>query len=244
MRRLELMGGEHIQNVCAKACTIATESGEAVEFKFNDVEVRVAPGETPQAVQERWDADREAAAKAWRESPEYKAREEKRAAEEKAKREAHMICAAQTEEEMRDCADPWPVTMAQLVEYVESLVKRQHEYGMCVYAMSLAACAAFNFVAHELGVTGYQSSCADLDILRRTRSIKGPFLLIKGEDALYSQSNPHEKLIDAMKGWRPWLKKEAAKRLAETEHAHPSVKEYWEVLATMEFPKGANDERK
>lgn len=240
-QRLETYGGEFIGNVCKKACALATEKGEDVKFTFNAVEVIAHPDDNPDALYKKWEADFESAAKAWRESPEYKARDEKIAAEEKAKREAHMVCTAQGEMEMRNAEVPWPVTMAQLVEYIESLSNRQHDYGTCVYAMSMAATAAFYFMSNELNVTGFQASCAGLDILRRTRSMKGPFLLIKAEDAMYPQSNPHEKLIEAMKDWRPWLKQEAEKLLAETDGVHPRVREHWEHLASLESPKEAND---
>jgi hypothetical protein len=90
-----------------------------------------------------------------------------------------MVEAAQTEQQMRDAKVPWPLTKEQLVEYVESLATRTHDYGTCVYAMSMAAQAAFNYVSRMLGVTGFQASCADLDFIRRTRSMDGPFMLIK-----------------------------------------------------------------
>ena len=34
-------------------------------------------------------------------------------------------------------------------------------------------------------MTGFQVSCADLDISKRLRGIKGPFILLKAEDMLY-----------------------------------------------------------
>lgn len=74
-----------------------------------------------------------------------------------------------TEEEMAETKAPTPGSIEELGEYVQGLVDRPHSYGTCVYAMSLAAVAAFNYVARELGVTGFQASCADLDILRQTR---------------------------------------------------------------------------
>lgn len=145
----------------------------------------------------------------------------------------HVKESAQTESEMRAAKAPTPYTPAQLAEYIESLVKRNHDYGTCVYAMSLAATAAFNYVAHQLGVTGFQASCADLDILRQTRHLDGPFILLKGEDALYPQYNLREKLSDALKKWEPWLKEQAHKKLSDPSNtsAHPDVISHWKRLA-------------
>ena len=140
-----------------------------------------------------------------------------------------------TEAEMRDEKAPTPEIVEQLAAYVKGLVDRDHDYGTCVYAMSLAATAAFNFVASKLGVTEFQASCADLDILRRLRHLDGPFMLIKGEDMLYPQYDLPEKLREAMSEWRDWVAGEARKRLAgNTSFVHPAVVAHWERLAAQE----------
>lgn len=139
---------------------------------------------------------------------------------------------------MRAETAPWPKTLAELNEYITSLKEKPHDYGTCVYAMSLASVATFNHVASELGVTGFQASCADLDFLRRTRSLKGPFIILKAEDTLYPQYDLRQKLEEALEGWREWASKEAARLLAESsEHAHQSVKAHWEQLAAYELAK-------
>jgi len=97
----------------------------------------------------------------------------------------------------------------------------------------MAATAAFYYVAHQLGVTGFQSSCADMDILRRTRSIKGPWMILKAEDALYPQYDLKAKLSEMLESGetRQWLKEEATKKLAENAGAHPNVIAHWKKLA-------------
>lgn len=142
--------------------------------------------------------------------------------------------AAKNEKEMREAKVPTPETKGALAEYIESLVNRDHDYGTCVYAMSMAATAAFNYVAHQLGVTGFQASCADMDIITRTRSIKGPWILLKGEDALYPQYDLKGNLAEFMESAKPWLKDEAKKLLIEKDaHVHPNVKAHWEKLAAV-----------
>jgi hypothetical protein len=138
-----------------------------------------------------------------------------------------------TEIEMRAEKVPWPETLEELTEYIASLTDREHDYGTCVYAMSLAATAAFQYVSKRLGVTGFQAGCADLDILRRTRSLDGPFIILKAEDMCYPQYDLQEKLREAMDGWKDWAAKECAKKLEiDGDIAHPSVKAHWQRLAS------------
>ncbi|MBK7380837.1 MAG: hypothetical protein IPJ03_17905 [Ignavibacteriales bacterium] len=80
-----------------------------------------------------------------------------------------------------------PKTLDELNKVIEQLTERKHDYGTCVYAMSIAAVATFNYVASKLGVTGFQASCADLDILRRTRNYKNGFSIIDYNNLLYPQ---------------------------------------------------------
>jgi hypothetical protein len=137
-----------------------------------------------------------------------------------------------TEAEMRDSDAAHPKTIGELSDYIEALVKREHDYGTCVYAMSMAATAAFNYVAGQLGVTGFQASCADMDILRRTRSLKGPFMLIDAEKMLYPQYDLREQLAEALTEWQGWAGDEAKKKLAEGNgRAHPDVLAHWRALA-------------
>ena len=48
---------------------------------------------------------------------------------------------AQSEEDMARAKTPRCKVLSELSEYIESLVEREHDYGTCVYAMSLAATA-------------------------------------------------------------------------------------------------------
>jgi hypothetical protein len=140
--------------------------------------------------------------------------------------------AGPSEKEMREAEAPSPSSIGELADYIEQQVQRTHDYGTCVYAMSLAATAAFNYVAHRLGVTGFQASCADLDIVRRTRRIDGPFMLIKGQDMLYPQYDLHRRLTEALTEWAPWAAAEAKKQLDSTlpEQASPDVVAHWRQL--------------
>lgn len=150
--------------------------------------------------------------------------------------EAIRVAGAATEAEMRDATVPTPVSIEALGEYVRGLVERPHDYGTCVYAISMAATAAFNFVAGKLGVTGFQESCADMDILCRTRGLTWGRLL-NFDDLLYPQYR------DKFGGWDELIEENKVK-LAEkareklAEHAadglgSTDVVAHWRFLASL-----------
>lgn len=232
-----LTAGNHIAEVCRKAAVMAENHKKPVHFVFNDTDVTAQPGESKETLQARWTSDYEAAAKAYREHPDRITEAAERERKDKEARAAHMVETASTEKEMQEAKVPWPLTKEQLTEYIESLATRtDYGYGTCVYAVSMAATATFNYMAGVLGITGFQSGCADFDILRRTRGMGGPFILLKGEDALYPQYDLLGKLDEAMEKWKPWLKEQAVKKLAESPDAHPNVLSHWRKLAEMEVP--------
>lgn len=130
-------------------------------------------------------------------------------------------------------------TVEQLAAYIQSKIDGQHDYGTCVYAMSLAAVAAYNLVARKLEVTGFQASMADLDIVRRTRRIKGPFMLVDANKMLYPQYSLPGDLSKALDKWMPWAAEEAKKKLADSPDAHPDVIRHWQALAANATPEKA-----
>lgn len=147
-----------------------------------------------------------------------------------------------TELEMRDAECPTPDTVEQLSAYVTELAEQEHDYGTCVYAMSMAATASFNYMARKLGVTGFQAGCADMDVLRRTRRLEGPFALVDGANMLYPQHDLVATLRENLESWEEWAAGEARKLIAEdTEgQAHPNVRKHWENLAAK-HPEESSD---
>lgn len=137
---------------------------------------------------------------------------------------------AMTEEQMRSAPDPLPKTPEQLSEYIAALVDRPHDYGTCVYAMSLAAVAAFNYVAHKLGVTGFQANCADLDIIRRTRSLKHGFTILDASNILYPQYNLVAEAREFVAKQVGNLK-DAARELLARDGGVPDVRSRWQGIA-------------
>lgn len=138
--------------------------------------------------------------------------------------------------EMRETEVPTPHTMDELVEYITALRDMPHDYGTCVYAMSMSAVAAFNYIAHTQGCTGFQASCADLDVIRRTRRLSGPFAIINGGDMLYPQYNIQANVADHVSNWTPWAAKEAQKLIdehASDNNVAVNVMNHWKYLASL-----------
>jgi hypothetical protein len=143
-----------------------------------------------------------------------------------------------TESEMRESKVPWPKTLWGLMRYIRSLIKRPHDYGTCVYAMSMAALATFYYVSAKLGTTGFQASYADLDFLRRSRHYKCGFRIIDYEKLLYPQylniENFPTPLYLLMENKKE-LAKKARQLLQERDiEPHPDVKARWEYVASLD----------
>lgn len=142
-----------------------------------------------------------------------------------------------TEQQMREGKPPPIDTVEELAKYVQSLVDRQHDYGTCVYAMSYAAVAAMDYVAAKLGVTGFQHSCADLDVLRMTRNLTFG-RVVDYSKLLYPQycTEAHfPSLATLLTEHADKLSDMAKKLIRESDgFVHPNVKSHWRKLAAKE----------
>lgn len=237
-RRIEALGGDHILDVLEGALLEVRETGDVVTFDFNGTEHEVRPGDDLDAARARA-SERAGLPILTREEAAERARKERGETEARWAK-AIANAGAMTEMQMREADVPWPKSEEELVEYVRSLVDRPHDYGTCVYAMSMAATAAFYYVSNRLGVTGFQASCADMDILRRTRHLKHGFRIVDYGDLLYPQYWDDELrpiFLAALKenGERY---AEAARALLERSNggAHPNVRAHWEMLASAATP--------
>lgn len=141
-----------------------------------------------------------------------------------------------TEAELREAEVPPPDTIEELAAYIDQLTEREHDYGTAVYAMSMAALASFHYVAHKLGVTGFQASCADLDFIGRCRGMKHGFRVVDYKNLLYPQYLTDEHFPS----WRELLERDGVgTRLAEEARVQlarengrvsPAVRAHWEWL--------------
>lgn len=142
-----------------------------------------------------------------------------------------------SEKELRESEVPTFDTPKELYKYIDSFATRHHDYGTCVYAMSMASVATFNYIARKLGVTGFQASCADLDILKRIRRMQHGFRVVDYDKLLYPQywssdhfPTPQQMLTENIKE----LAKAARELLKERGVAHPDVVRHWEWIVSQD----------
>ena len=135
------------------------------------------------------------------------------------------------EASLRDINMPWPENEEEMTAIIRALAERTHNYGTCVYAMSISAEAAYNYIAKQLGVTGFQAGCADMDILARTRHLKWGRIL-DFENLLYPQyANKFKAWGALLEENKIELAKRAKKNLEENPGAAPGVVAHWKRLA-------------
>lgn len=128
-----------------------------------------------------------------------------------------------TEQQMRDMESPRPKSLEELTAYIKGLADQQHDYGTCVYAMSLAATAAYNFIGSHLGMTGFQASAASIDLIKRIRHVDGPFIILEIADELYGDGTCQQKLSEYIGECRMRLRKMARHKLEKGGYFHPST---------------------
>jgi hypothetical protein len=136
------------------------------------------------------------------------------------------------EKQLRQYKTPVVESIEELATIINSLANRKHDYGTCVYAMSIAAHATFRYIANHLGVTGFQASCADLDFLRRTRNIDA-FKIVDYSKVLYPQYHDEinnicvDKIIAENKDY---FRAECKRLLKNPEHASANVIANWKAV--------------
>lgn len=223
--------GDSIHEVLTSAVEHASEDNEATSFDFNGEQFEVAAGESFESAKSRWESQtgipvltREEMADRARQNLERMEHEYE---------EARAKAGAATEQEMREADVPWIEDPEKLSAYIAALVDRPHDYSTCVYAMSMAAAAAFRHVAKKLGVTGFQASCADMDILRRTRGMKDGFRIINYADLMYPQYWDEERapIFRAVLAENPEPWPERARALLDEDTGSPKVREHWRMIA-------------
>ena len=143
---------------------------------------------------------------------------------------------ALTEKNMRRRKGAWPKTEDDLIKYIRRLLNGKHDYGTCVYAVSLATLATFRYMASKLGITGFQASCADMDFIRRVRHYKDGFRIVDYNKLLFPQYINDEHFPSHMQLLMenlPHLQRKAKKLLKESPEAHPNVRSRWAFVAKL-----------
>lgn len=153
-----------------------------------------------------------------------------------------------TEKEMKEYKVGFPQTEEELLTIIKKVVGQDHDYGTCVYAMSIAAQAAFNYVSYKLGTTGFQTSLADLDFLKRTRGMEHGFKILNFTHLLYPQYQeefritPEQLITNNINH----LGKIAKEKLIESEKGDypvsPNVTAHWSMIVNQYDKKMKNEE--
>jgi hypothetical protein len=129
-----------------------------------------------------------------------------------------------------------PVNIEDLANQIQEIVSKSYSYEDAPNALAEAALLAFNFVASELGVSGYQASYADMVFLSKSRRIKGPFAIVKADDMLYPQYDILKDVQKHLDNWSSWVAEEATRRLEGSANLYsPSstVIDHWKKLAAQ-----------
>lgn len=121
------------------------------------------------------------------------------------------------EKVIREQETPWPKSMTELNEVLGKLLSGVHTYGSVAEAMGMAAAATINFMGSHMGCTGFQASFADLIVLRRQRSLKGPFKVMKVDEVFYPQYDIFRSTREFVSESSEWISGEAKKKLAAIE---------------------------
>lgn len=143
-----------------------------------------------------------------------------------------------SERDMMSMEMVWPKTEEELLEVIRNVIKYEgNSYGTAARSLTLVAEAAFNYIAHVFGVTGFQASCAELSFLVRMRGIKSRIKILNYDDLLYPQYLEKFRISpeECIKENASWLKEQARQKLEEDDDlAAERVREHWKFLANME----------
>lgn len=139
------------------------------------------------------------------------------------------------EEEMRNYKVETPKSLEELLKLVDRMLSHNTDYGEATYAISIATTAMFNFMCSKIGATGFMASCADMDVIRRTRGLEHGFKIVDLGRLLYPQyiesfESSYSKTLEENISH---IGLEAKKRLENSEQASDNVKTHWKMLADL-----------
>lgn len=239
MATMKTFAGENMYDALSKAVEMADDIGEEVTFRFNKDEVTVYPGQDFDTQRERVEEQvgyeiltRQEMAERARENLERSQREADEAMEK---------AGVPDEEALREAKVPWPESMEELTEYIDSLVDRPHDYGTCVYAMSMSALATYYYVSKQLGVTGFQASCADMDFLKRSRHMELGFRIVDFASIMYPQywegatAGLFAEILRDNEEVAKAVREKAQEHLKNSTGAD-TVRKHWQTLADGNIP--------
>ena len=151
---------------------------------------------------------------------------------------------AQVKSELYEKRKNLPVgDFEKLCEYLKLCETYDDDYGGVVMAMGQAALAVMDYFAHVFGITGFQASCLNFEILRgwTYSHNKTSLKIVDYDDMLYPQfSYKYDKTITPYI-WES-IQKEAKRSLDEMDSfdhkVHPAVIAHWQSIVDGVIPFG------
>lgn len=132
-------------------------------------------------------------------------------------------------------------TKEQIVERLDRLADKNIQYdynSICDEIIGLLS-DCFGYGSHHGGITGFQASCIDLELIKLNRGWNHGFCLLNYKDLLYPQYRDHfktaEQLLDDNnksigKSLVPLLIELINEDNFSNFFAHKNVRDYWEFL--------------
>lgn len=239
MKEIEAEPGQHIKQVAERLAEAART--EDVFTTFNGLCLTATKGSSPESILAEYDrlCDLQQQEYELPENVEKRRQKQEHLDAEKRQQFDEFVAVLSTGDEktLRELRVPFPSDADDLIRVYAALSERPHDYGTCVYAMSIVAETAFNLMSSKLGCTGFQAGCADFDFIKRTRDIKGPFALIDADKMLYPQYDLRADVEKYLEGWKEWAAAEAQKKIShiglDGMNPSPSVRKHWENLAKL-----------
>jgi hypothetical protein len=131
---------------------------------------------------------------------------------------------------------PWPDNVQDLTSYIEEVKEKYNtSYNDAVYGPALAAIAAFNYTASQMGLSGFQASYSEMLFLEKLRNIKHGFKILNFDNLLYPQYL-HDFDLSAETLIRKnldELKKAAKEELNSSPNAAQEVRDHWTYITEI-----------
>lgn len=125
-----------------------------------------------------------------------------------------------------------PKSWEDFKEYVEEIESQPHGYNSIADALTQSTVAFFNYFASKHGMTGFQASWSQMQIIATLRNMEAPFMIVDSSKLLYPQYDVENDVKEFLKNSKAELSKIAKKNLEENnEFTSQRVIARWEELA-------------
>ena len=126
----------------------------------------------------------------------------------------------------------YPKNWEDFNTYLEEIESKPHDYNTIADALTQATVAFFNYFASKHGMTGFQASWSQLQIIGVLRGLEAPFMIVDSGKQLFPQYDILRDVEEFLENSKPALGKIAKDNLEnDTKYASPNVIKRWEELA-------------